>query len=112
MTWSMIPCSPATAFCSMVGQAIRQTARPSGPSTIERSKVCSFSGNGQSTNRDRHTHVPQMQQRRAANLVRRLTAQQAMIEIARTGGLRVDRDVEAAHQRLARGGGEAHMRVE
>src|SRR5262249_60027125 len=42
----MIPCTPATAFCSMVGQAIRQTARPSGPSTIERSNVCSFSGNG------------------------------------------------------------------
>src|SRR5437016_7336737 len=46
MTWSMIPCSPAMAFCSMVGQAIRQTARPSGPSTMERSNFWSFSSNG------------------------------------------------------------------
>src|ERR1041385_2418755 len=39
MMWSMIPCSPATAFCSIVGQASIHTARPSGPSMMERSKV-------------------------------------------------------------------------
>src|SRR5262245_50150442 len=35
----MTPCSPAIAFCSIVGHAIFQTAGPMGPSTSERSKV-------------------------------------------------------------------------
>src|SRR5216110_1709487 len=33
----MIPCSPAIAFCSIVGHARRHTAGTIGPSTIERS---------------------------------------------------------------------------
>src|SRR3970282_1148679 len=35
----MMPCSPAITFCSIVGQARRQTAGRMGPSTIERSNV-------------------------------------------------------------------------
>ena len=38
----MMPCRPAMTFCSIVGQAIRQTAAPMGPSTIERSNVRGF----------------------------------------------------------------------
>ena len=34
-----MPCSPPIAFCSTVGQAIFQTARAIGPSTIDRSNV-------------------------------------------------------------------------
>src|SRR6185503_7374206 len=37
MAWSMMPCRPAMMFCSIVGQASRQTAGPIRPSTIERS---------------------------------------------------------------------------
>jgi len=37
MAWSMMPCSPAMTFCSIVGHAIRQTAAPMGPSMIDRS---------------------------------------------------------------------------
>src|SRR5688500_17561762 len=33
----MMPCRPAMMFCSIVGQASRQTAGPIGPSTMDRS---------------------------------------------------------------------------
>jgi hypothetical protein len=36
-TWSTRLCMPPMMFTSMVGQASRQTAPASGPSTIERS---------------------------------------------------------------------------
>ena len=39
IAWSMMPCRPATTFCSMVGHARRHTAGPRGPSTRERSNV-------------------------------------------------------------------------
>src|SRR5436190_3036495 len=39
MAWSMIPCSPAMTFCSIVGQAIFHTAAPIGPSIIVRSNL-------------------------------------------------------------------------
>src|SRR6186713_2295189 len=38
----MMPCNPAMMFCSIVGQASRQTAGPIGPSTIDRSNVLDF----------------------------------------------------------------------
>src|SRR6266540_7370135 len=49
MTWSMMPCSPAMMFCSIVGQASRQTAGPIGPSTMERSKRCAGFDTGTAT---------------------------------------------------------------
>src|SRR6186713_1189851 len=33
----MMPCRPPIVFCSIVGHAMRHTAAPSGPSTMERS---------------------------------------------------------------------------
>src|SRR5690242_8919969 len=33
---TMLPCSPAMTFCSIVGHAIIQTAAPMGPSTMAR----------------------------------------------------------------------------
>src|SRR5437588_5317236 len=36
----MMPCSPETTFCSIVGQASRHTARLIGPSMMERSNFC------------------------------------------------------------------------
>src|SRR6185436_4954077 len=37
MMWSMMPCSPAMTFCSIVGHASVHTARAMGPSMSERS---------------------------------------------------------------------------
>src|SRR5262252_200599 len=39
IAWSMMPCSPAMTFCSIVGHASRHTARVRGPSTRDRSNV-------------------------------------------------------------------------
>src|SRR5436305_15273951 len=36
----MMPCNPATTFCSIVGHARRHTAEPIGPSTMDRSNFC------------------------------------------------------------------------
>src|SRR6266542_1109712 len=44
---TMMLCSPAMMFCSIVGQASRQTAGPIGPSTMERSKRCAGFGAGE-----------------------------------------------------------------
>src|ERR1041385_3617286 len=37
MMWSMMPCSPAITFCSIVGHASFHTAEAIGPSTSDRS---------------------------------------------------------------------------
>lgn len=42
----MMPCSPPITFCSIVGQAIFQTAGSSGPSTIDRSNGRRGGGGG------------------------------------------------------------------
>src|SRR6266487_603978 len=56
----MIPWTPAMTFCSIVGQARIQTARPMGPSTIERSNCCAGLSTG-----------PLLLRRRAADHPRR-----------------------------------------
>jgi hypothetical protein len=58
-----------------------------------------------------HSHIGQVKERETAHLVCSLAPKQRVLQVACSGGIRIDGNFKAPDQRFPRGSGDAHMRV-